>query len=285
MRSESIVGVLLVVALFGLRALPAEAAEAPAVESSHETAEAEVKRVFAAEEGDHRFVAYLVEWNGQEVIVDDPLSRSDYKAGDTIRFLVHRGRLRGPEAGESIAPLSFILSPRPRQREMVTPAEERRHMRIVQGDLDAAQSETERFYALGDAAKNALEAGEADKARKLALELEKMIPSYQRDWNYGNAIQESNQVLGRIALSEGDVDEAKRRLLASADSKGSPQMNSFGPNMTLAKELLEKGETEAVLPYFDRCGKFWSMGKEKLSTWASQVEAGRTPDFGANLKY
>lgn len=106
-----------------------------------------------------------------------------------------------------------------------------------------------------------------------------------RDWNYGNAIQDSNQVLGRIALSKGDVAEAKKRLLASADSDGSPQLNSFGPNMRLAKELLDKGEKEVVLEYFDLCGKFWTMGAQRLATWSDVVNEGKTPDFGASLNY
>ena len=92
-------------------------------------------------------------------------------------------------------------------------------------------------------------------------------------------------MLGLIALSQGDVAEAKRRLLASADSKGSPQMNSFGPNMRLAKELLAKGERDVVLEYFGRCGKFWKMGGERLKAWTDSVNRGGTPEFGASLTY
>ena len=79
--------------------------------------------------------------------------------------------------------------------------------------------------------------------------------------------------------------EAKKRLLASDDSKGSPQMNSFGPNMQLAKALLEKGERDAVLEYFQRCGRFWKMGQDQLAAWTAAVKKGEIPDFGANLNY
>jgi len=92
-------------------------------------------------------------------------------------------------------------------------------------------------------------------------------------------------VLGLIALGAGNVAEAKKRLLASADSKGSPQMNSFGPNMQLAKVLLEKGEKDVVLEYFKRCSKFWRMGQDRLATWAASVKNGAIPSFGANLNY
>lgn len=169
--------------------------------------------------------------------------------------------------------------------EDVPPAEQARLTRVSQGDLDAATDEAERFYALGRAAKNALNGGDVTKAGALALELAQLAPRYVHDWNYGNAIQDSNQVLGRIALANGDVAEARRRLLASAGSKGSPQMNTFGPNMRLARDLLEKGEAEVVLEYFDRCGEFWAMGKRDLARWTTAVKSGKTPDFGANLNY
>ncbi|TWT94053.1 hypothetical protein Pla108_37650 [Botrimarina colliarenosi] len=268
-------------------AAPTSKTPASDTESSHETAEADVLRVFSAEDDGHRFVAYLVSWKGREVVVSDPISRSDYAVGDSIRFLVHKGRLRAREGQPRIAPLGFLLTPAMPEMADRQPStdEEKRGMRVARGDLDAATNPRERFYALGAAAMRAMDQGSIDEARQLAVELEKMTPLYQRDWNYGNAIQDANQVLGRIALADGNVEEAKGRLLASAESKGSPQMNSFGPNMKLAKELLEQGEKETVLEYFQRCRKFWAMGGEKLSEWTDQVERGETPEFGANLDY
>ncbi|MCC5845588.1 MAG: hypothetical protein JJU05_15170 [Verrucomicrobia bacterium] len=115
--------------------------------------------------------------------------------------------------------------------------------------------------------------------------MENLLPNYKNDWNYGNAVQDANQVLGLIALAEDDVEEAKKRLLASADSEGSPQMNSFGPNMKLAKALLETGERDVVLEYFNRCGIFWKMGEKKLSEWTAAVKNGEIPEFGGNLLY
>jgi hypothetical protein len=171
------------------------------------------------------------------------------------------------------------------ERNDASPSSQERIKKISQGDLDVATTEIERFYALNAAAKNALKEGNDEKAATLANELAQLASKYTNDWNYGNAIQDSNQVLGRIALSNGDVAEASRRLLASADSKGSPQMNSFGPNMQLAKALLEKGETAVVIEYFNRCGTFWTMGKRDLARWTSAVKSGKIPDFGANLNY
>jgi len=165
-------------------------------------------------------------------------------------------------------------------------AEEQARMgKITRGDLSAATNEVERFYALNRAAKKALKAGKTEEARGFANELARLAPAYTNDWNYGNAIQDSNQVLGRIALKEGNVAEAKKRLLDSAESKGSPQMNSFGPNMQLAKELLAKGETQVVVDYLQRCERFWKMGSDRLAGWAQAINMGETPNFGANLEY
>jgi hypothetical protein len=55
--------------------------------------------------------------------------------------------------------------------------------------------------------------------------------------------------------------------------------------MTLAKELLEKGQSNVVLQYFALCRKFWEDGQHKLDEWNSAVRGGETPDFGSNLNY
>jgi hypothetical protein len=47
--------------------------------------------------------------------------------------------------------------------------------------------------------------------------------------------------LGLIAVHKNDIETARRELLESGKTPGSPTLNSFGPNMILAKELLEKG--------------------------------------------
>ena len=152
-------------------------------------------------------------------------------------------------------------------------------------DLHKAKTEEKRFYALGAAAKESFDSGKIDDARNFAQELMALTPNYTNDWNYGNAVQDANLVLGRIAVREGKIDEAKNFLAASGKSNGSPQMNSFGPNMSLALDLLKKGEREAVLEHFMRCRMFWKKDHGKLDLWMSEVIAGKTPDFGANLIY
>lgn len=152
-------------------------------------------------------------------------------------------------------------------------------------DKKSALSPMDRFYALGDMAKDSFNAGRIEEARKDAQELMSVLPRFKDNWNYGNAIQDSNLVLGRIALREGRLDEAKRYLIEAGKSPGSPQMDSFGPNMSLAKDLLEKGERDVVLRYFELCRKFWEMGHGRLDRWSLEVKSGKIPAFGANLRY
>ena len=139
-----------------------------------------------------------------------------------------------------------------------------------------------RFYLLVDLAKVAFMANQYEKAGEYA---NTMLAEDSPDWNLGNRIHHGNLVLGRIALAEGDIEEAKRRLIAAGKTTGSPPLVSFGPNMMLARELLQKGEKEVVLEYFSLCSKFWEMGQDSLEEWSDLVRANRVPDFGGNLWY
>ncbi len=146
-------------------------------------------------------------------------------------------------------------------------------------------SPLQRSFALPKLAKAAWRAGAMDKASKYAQELLETLGQSKQDWNSGNAIHDGNMVLGLVALNAGNVPQARKYLLESGKTPGSPQANSFGPNMSLAKELAQKGEKETVLEYFALCRKFWKMGGERLDQWSATVRANRIPDFGANLVY
>ena len=131
--------------------------------------------------------------------------------------------------------------------------------------LKTTDNSEQKFYLVTRLAPVAYSAGDMYKARSYSIGLLGMAGDFRADWNYGNAIHIGNLVLGRIALGSGDVAEAKRYLLESGKTIGSPQLNSFGPNMTLAKELLERGERQVVLDYFKLCAVFWKMENERLN--------------------
>lgn len=140
-----------------------------------------------------------------------------------------------------------------------------------------------RYSRLANISKAAFAAGEMVKAKQYANELLDRAVEQRPNWNYGNAVHHGNLILGRIALAEGKIDEAEAYLLKAGKTPGSPQLNSFGPNMQLALELLNKGRNKAVIEYLKLCGKFWKQNE--IDAWIVLIEAGLDPDFGANLSY
>lgn len=150
----------------------------------------------------------------------------------------------------------------------------------------------ERFSLLRDLAPAALAAGDSKKAEKYARELQSVgdqiktksksksaIPSY--------AIHASNIILGLISLDEGNITNAKEYLLAAGQFNGRTDSSllTWGPNMLLAKKLLEHGERETVIQYFDSCAKFWEKENGRLEKWKNIVNEGGMPDFGASVLY
>ena len=90
-----------------------------------------------------------------------------------------------------------------------------------------------------------------------------------------------------LALRDDVVEAAAAHLLDAGRTPGSPVLGSFGPNMTLAQKLLERGERDVVLEYLLLCRDFWKMGAEdgRLDRWSLVVRNGGIPDFRANLVY
>ena len=152
-------------------------------------------------------------------------------------------------------------------------------------ELVAARTEYERWIAVGDVGLWSVDSGNLELAAAYANEALTIAEKYETDWNYGNAIHKGHLILGRIALHNRDIAEAKKQLLLAGKTPGSPQLGSFGPNMILARELLEIGEAETVLTYLDLCEKFWDFDLVKLNRWRDQVSKGESPNFGSNLIY
>ena len=152
-------------------------------------------------------------------------------------------------------------------------------------ELSKLTTQEQRFYLTTRLASLALAAGDIAKATSYSKWLLDQAPGWVGDWNYGNAIHVAHLVLGEIALNAGDLPEAKHQLLEAAKIPGSPQLDTFGPNMRLAKQLLAKGDRDTVIEYFDLCAKFWEDSRGQLETWKAAILKGEEPKFGANLVY
>jgi hypothetical protein len=176
------------------------------------------------------------------------------------------------------------------ERMVITPAMKRRIRKgVVKRSIETLsefyrmEREDDLFYALPATAFAALNLDRESEAADLSRRAVAAAASHEQDWNYGNALHAGHTVLGLLALKAGDTDKAKEHLKASGDVRGSPQLNSFGPSMQLARELLLAGETEAVLDFFDRCRRFWKAGALWLDVWGRKVRRGAVPNFFVNL--
>jgi hypothetical protein len=156
----------------------------------------------------------------------------------------------------------------------------KQHLKQALDNLSAAASPEMRLSALTEAAKASFAAGKIADAQKYADELMTLLPGSQRTSGYGNALHWANVILGRIAVREGRLDDAKRCLMESVRAPGA-QQTDHGPSMSLAKDLLEKGERQAVLGYLESCKRFWD--RQRLNEWSQQVKEGKTPDFSPTL--
>jgi hypothetical protein len=145
--------------------------------------------------------------------------------------------------------------------------------------LRLSNTDADRFHLLPWLAPVAFDAGRAAKAGRYARTLLRLAKRLRSGWNTGNAIHHAHSTLGRVALAAGRVGDAKKHLLASAKTVGSPQLNSFGPSWELAAGLLERGETKTVLRYLELCRTFWRMGQAQLDTWTRSIRETGTTDF------
>jgi tetratricopeptide (TPR) repeat protein len=150
-------------------------------------------------------------------------------------------------------------------------------------ELESAATEEKEFYALSRAAFAYLVIEKQTEAVKAAERFLKLAESFKENWNYGNAIHNANLVLGICAFDSGDIDAAKEYLEKAGGSPGSPQLGSFGPNMQLARRLLNAAEFDVVLKYFDLCERFWKSGGEWLRVWREKVIAHKVPNFYMHL--
>ena len=157
-------------------------------------------------------------------------------------------------------------------------------------ELQQTTSVARKLSLLTSLAPAALAAKDFAKASSYANELMALGQSQQNQPGfgpsiYGNSTHVGNIVLGQIAMVNGNVNSAKEHLLSAARISGSPTLSSFGPDMQLAKELIEKGERDTAIAYFDLCATFWTNDRGRLQQWKDAVAKGSMPDFGANLKY
>jgi hypothetical protein len=155
------------------------------------------------------------------------------------------------------------------------------HLRAAE---PGARRGRDRVRWLMEVAMTALTAGDPRAARGHAQELLQAGSDADSEDRWA-AVHRPNVVLGRVALAEGAAEEAEAHLLAACRVAPTSALVSFGPNTSLARDLLLAGRPDAVLVYLDRFREIWTSGAERLAAWEAEVRQGGIPDFGANLWY
>ena len=115
----------------------------------------------------------------------------------------------------------------------------------------------DRFFLISDLMVDAYQKDDLFVVNQLANEYLTLATDWNDSWNYGNALHQANLYLGLIATNAREIDKAKDYLIRSGKVPSSPQLKTFGPNMLLAKALLEQGESAIVLDYLELCKSFW----------------------------
>ncbi len=144
---------------------------------------------------------------------------------------------------------------------------------------------------LPDLAKAEFEAGDDQAAGRDARRAVEAAPELVKR-NPGQSmimINRGNAVLGRIALAQGDAAEARSRLHASlappADLPKIPDFGYNGPDMTLAQDLAEAGERDAVIEYLETSRPFWPYDRGLIDRYIRAIKAGRKREAFANYPH
>jgi len=120
--------------------------------------------------------------------------------------------------------------------------------------------------------------GKMDEAESKARQLLTLAAQSTNDAEYGNAIFFANLSLGRVMLQRGEKRQAASYLLAASNAPPTDHLRYEYIDMTLARQLVDWGEREAVAQFLDRCAQFNHRGKEMVE-WAAQIHKGINPDL------
>jgi BlaR1 peptidase M56 len=120
--------------------------------------------------------------------------------------------------------------------------------------------------------------GKMDEAESKARELLALAARNTNDPEYGNAVFFANLSLGHVMLRRGEKRQSAGYLLAASNAPPTDHLRYEYIDMTLARQLVDWDEREAVAQFLDRCAQFNHRGKE-MAEWAAQIRKGINPDL------
>lgn len=195
----------------------------------------------------------------------------DFTSGDddapalADRWL-RRARELAPPGDEWKTPLSTAL--RQRAQRTNDPSEKLRLLREAY-DLapDAAKRGMQGDMALAEFASGNDALSEQD-ARALAE-----TPQNPSEYNLGQTL------LGRLAIARGNTAQAKELLLASVNPPAKFKNPVFEPNMTLAQDLYDAGDKDAVIAFLEASRNIWKFDRGRIDRMISFVKKAPSADL------
>jgi hypothetical protein len=99
------------------------------------------------------------------------------------------------------------------------------------------------------------------------------------DPQYGNAIYTANLIFSLAALQKNDLASAESYLFEAVSAPNSQTVEQVGLDTSVVQMLLQRGERDTVLEYFERGRHLWPLGGGQITRWENLIRAGRTPNF------
>ena len=212
--------------------------------------------------------------NAAAFLDNDQASAADV---DKAQDLLRRATEAAPKASEWPARLARSLERQAdrtpaRAVELFTQAEQLR-----QQAYDRATNRTDRFHVLIGEPADVFGTGDLIAAKRSAAQLLAAADDFPADPAHGEAVHRANVVLGQVALGTGNAERAATYLAAAAKADPSPALAAAGPDLSLARDLLARGDRSAVREYLSACAPLWPGGRERLKGWVATLDAGGTP--------
>jgi hypothetical protein len=121
-------------------------------------------------------------------------------------------------------------------------------------------------------------AGQLDQAEEIA----KVLMKSDDPSSYTSRRQQyiAHIILGRVALERKQVGRAKKHLQSATQCARGILLTTFGPDMSLAKGLLDHGMQFVVLEYLKQFLSCPSRMNPIIEQWIKEINGGKVPDFG-----
>ena len=97
--------------------------------------------------------------------------------------------------------------------------------------------------------------------------------------DHAGAVYTANLILAQTALENTDIANAKRYLLEAGLAGRVRNIETTGPDTSIANALLRLGERETVLEYLRRSHNVWPRGIVAIDRWEQAIRANRRPNF------